>query len=289
MFIELRKRVGSVKSELPSDPSTSDRRKEGQMRYAVRALGWATKIFWILIVFFAVTSVYSALNVRMGFGQPQVFLSSGFMVISVPLFVNNTGLYDLSELNMTVAVMDHNGSLASPSSTFVPSIPRGSSIEKVLNVSMDLGNLTSRLPSYLFDDTVFVVDMSLKLIFAHAIPFQVSMNITIPWGAPFYNFSTGQISYNYLNLTHQEAIIPVSFENHSPYFNVDGSMQVEVYNDNGELLGFGGSDMNVPSHSSYESQVEITVEGSRVTGRGEVRFYFEVSAFSFGPVVIPYG
>ena len=44
------------------------------MRYVVRALGWATKILWILIIVFSVTAVYSALNVRMGFGEFQVFL-----------------------------------------------------------------------------------------------------------------------------------------------------------------------------------------------------------------------
>ena len=259
------------------------------MRYAVRALGWATKIVWILMIFFAATSVYSALNVKMGFGQPQVFLSSGFIIISVPLFVNNTGLYDLSELNMTVAVTDYNESFASTSTTFVPLIPRGSSIETAHNVSMSLDDTTSKLLDYLFNDTVFNLDLSLKLNFAGAIPFQVSTNMTMPWGAPLYNFSIGQISYNFLNLTHQEAIIPISFENHSPYFSLDGFMRVEIYNDNGELLGFSVSDLNVPSHSGYDGQVETIVDVSKVTGSGEVHFYFETSAFSIGPVVMPYG
>ena len=259
------------------------------MRYAARALGWATKILWILIIVFSATAVYSVMNIRMSLGQPQIFPSSGFIVVSVPLFVNNTGLYDLSELNMTVAVMDYNGSLVSTSATFVPSIPRGSSIETAHNVSMSLDDITSKLLDYLFNDTVFNVDLSAKLNFARAIPFQASMNMTIPWGAPLYNFSIGQISYNYLNLTHQELIIPISFENHSPYFGVDGFMQVKIYNDNDELLGFTVSDLNVPSHSSYNSQVEIVVDVSKITGSGEVRFYFEISGLSFGPVVMPYG
>jgi len=259
------------------------------MRYVVRALGWATKIVWILMIFFAATSVYSALNVKMSFGQPQIFPSSECMIISVPLFVNNTGLYDLSELNMTVTVTDCNKSLASPSTTFVPSIPRGSSIETVHNVSMSLDDITSKLPNYLFNDSVFNLGLSLKLNFAHAIPFQVSTNMTMPWGAPLYNFSIGQISYNFLNLTHQEAIIPISFENHSPYFGIDGFMRVEIYNNDGELFGSSVSDLNVPSHSGYDGQVETIVDVSKVTGSGEVHFYFETSAFSIGPLVMPYG
>ena len=259
------------------------------MRYAARALGWATKILWILIIVFSVTSVYSAMNVRIGFGESQVILSKRLVVISIPLFINNTGLYDLSELNITADVMDYNQSLLSTSTTFVPLIPRGSSVETTHNISISLDAITSQAQTYLFNDTVFNVDISAKLNFAHAIPFQVSTNMTMPWEAPLYNFSTGQISYNYLNLTHQEVIIPISFENHSPYFGVDGFIQVEIYNDNDELLGFSVSDLNVPSHSSYDGQVEMIVDVSKITGGGEAHFYFETSAFSFGPVVMPYG
>lgn len=259
------------------------------MRYAVRSLGWATKILWILIIVFSVTAVYSVMNVQISFGESQVFLSDETVTMSIPLFINNTGLYDLSELNITAGVMDYNESLLSTSSTFVPLIQRGSSVETAQNISLGLGDITSEAQIYLFNDTIFNVDLSAKLIFAHAIPFQVSTNLTLPWGAPLYNFSLGQISYNLLNLTHQELIIPISFENHSPYFGVDGFMQVEILNDNNELLGFNTLDLDVPSHSNYDSQVEIVVDVSEVTRSGEVHFYFETSAFSFGPVVMPYG
>lgn len=259
------------------------------MRYAVRALGWATKILLILTIVFSVTCVYSALNVRMGFGQPQAFVSSEFFLISVPLFVNNTGLYDLSEINMTVAVMDYQQSMLSTSTTFVPLIPRGSDLETMHNISMSLEDGASKLLDYLFNDSVFILDISFKLNFAHSIPFEVSTNMSLSWGAPLYNFSIEQVSYNFLNLTHQEAMIPFSFENHSPYFSVDGAMRVEIYNDNDELLGFSMSDLNAQSHSSYIGQAETIVDVSRVTGSGEIHFYFETSVFSAGPVVMPYG
>jgi len=265
------------------------KREERRMRYVVRALGWTTKIFWIFIILFSVTSAYSAMNVRMGFGEPQVSLSSEFVVISIPLFINNSGLYDLSELNVTVDVMDYNGSLLLTSTTFVPLIPRGSSVETAHNVSMSLDDITSKAQIYLFNDTVFNVNMSMKLIFAHAIPLQVSINKTIPWGAPLYNFSVGQISYDPYNVTHQRVIIPLSFENHSPYFGVSGMMRVEMYNDRGEVIASGTSSLDVPSYSKYEGQFELIADILKLTPSGEMHFYFETSAFSFGPVVMPYG
>jgi hypothetical protein len=259
------------------------------MRYAVRALGWATKIFWIFIIAFLVTSVYSAMNVRMSFGEPKLFISSGFVVISVPLSVNNSGLYDLPKLNVTVDVMEYNGSLASTSTTLVPPIPRYSSFETARNVSMSLDDIISKAKIYLFNDTIFNVDMSMKLKFADAIPLQISMNKTIPWGAPIYNFSVGQISYDYYNVTHQRVIIPLSFENHSPYFGVDGTMRVEMYNASHGFIASGTSNLDVPSHSKYEGQVELIVDILKLTPSGEIYFYFETSVFSFGPVVMPYG
>jgi len=259
------------------------------MRYAVRALSWATKILWILIIVFSATAVYSVMNVRMGFGQPQVFLSNDFVVISIPLFVNNTGLYDLSNLNMTVDVMDYNGSLLSTSTTFLPSISRGSSVETAHNISMSLNDIISKAPNYLFNDTPFNVDLSLKLNFAHAIPFRVSTNTTIPWGAPLYNFSIGQISYEYYNLTHHRVIIPLSFENHSPYFGIDGTMRVEFYNNRSEFVSSRTLSLNAPSHSRHDAQVELIVDASKLTKSGRVHFYFETSTFTLGPVVMPYG
>jgi hypothetical protein len=265
------------------------KKEEVRMRYAVRALGWATKIFWIFIILFLATSVYSAMNIRMGFGEPQVFLSRGNMVISIPLFVNNTGLYDLSEFNVTVTLADYNGSLVSTSTTFVPLIPRGSGIKTAHNISISLDDMISRAQIYLFNDTFFNAGISMRLKFARAIPLKASMNKTIPWGAPLYNFSVGQITYNYYNVTHQKLIIPLSFENHSPYFGVNGTMQVEICNASGGLLASGTSSLDVPSHSNYENQVELIADIQKLTLSGEMRFYFNTSMFSFGPLVVPYG
>ncbi|KPV63443.1 MAG: hypothetical protein AOA66_0919 [Candidatus Bathyarchaeota archaeon BA2] len=238
---------------------------------------------------FSATSVYSAMNVRISFGEPQVFLSSGLVVISIPLLINNTGLYDLYELNITVNLVDYNGSLVSTSTTFVPLISRGSSVETAYNISMNLDDITSRAQIYLFNDTIFNMDASMKLNFARVVPLKGSMNTTIPWGAPLYNFSVGQPSYNDHNLTHRRVIIPLSFENHSPYFGVDGMMLAEMYNDRGEVIASRTSSLDAPSHSKYEDRIELIVNDLKLTPSGEMHFYFETSVFSFGPVVMPYG
>lgn len=259
------------------------------MKHAVRALGWTTNILWITIIAFTGTAIYSALNLSMSFGQPQVFFSDSLLIWSFPISVNNTSYYDISELNLTVTLVDHNGSVVSTSTTFVPLIPRSSSIETANNVSLNLNEIIERAPSYLFNDTVFNVNISMGLRYAYVFAFQFSHNTTIDWGAPLYNFSTGGISYQPHNSTYQKAIIPVSFENHSPFLNMTGMIRLEIYNDEDYLIGSGITNINVQSYSLYEDQIEAFVESSRVTEAGSVHLYFETSLFSFGPLVMNYG
>lgn len=260
------------------------------MKHAVRALGWATKIFWIVIIVFTGTAIYSALNLGLSLGQPQVFSSSnGLVVLSFPLFINNTGYYDLSELNATVCLMDDNNSFVSASTTFVPLVPRGSIIKTANNLSLDLNDFIQGAPNYLFNDTVFNVGTSLSLRYAYAFAFEFSQNATIDWGAPLYDFSTGHISYQPHNSTHQKATIPLSFENHSTFFNVTGTMYLEIHNDTNDFVGSRTLNVDVAPHSTYENHIEAFVDSSTLTGSGILYWYFDTSMFSFGPLVMSYG
>jgi len=260
------------------------------MKHALRALGWATKIFWVLIIAFTGTAIYSALNLRISLGQPQVFSSSnGPLVLSLPLLINNTGYYDLSELNATAYLMDDNNSFVSASSTFVPLVPRGSVFSTATNISLDMDDFIQGAPGYLFNDTVFNVDTSLSLRYAYAFAFEFSQNTTIDWGAPLCDFSAGQISHQPHNSTHQKATIPLSFENHSPFFGVTGTIRLEMYNEMNDFMGSGTLFVDVAPHSTYENRVEAFVESSTLTGSGMLCCYFDTSMFSFGPLVMSYG
>jgi len=257
------------------------------MRQAIRALGWATNILWVMIIVFSVTSFYSAMNVfpNVHFGQPQFFSSNGVVVMSLPFSINNTGYYDISELNITTHIMDHKGASISTSTTLVPLIPRGNSAEEKHNVSINVNDITQRGLDYLlFNDSVFNVSMFIALKFAYIIPLQVSTKGTMPWGAPLYNFSIGKISYGLYNLTHYKVVIPLSFENHS-FFSLNGTIRFEVYNGENERLGYGTTSVNVPPNTGCKELVEVIVRGDprEIT---EVRVYLDTSLFSFGPVVI---
>ncbi len=257
------------------------------MRQALRALGWATKVLWILIIVFAATVAYSALNFRMGFGEPQASFSDGVIVMSFPLIINNSGYYPVSDLNLTTRLIDNRGTLISTSTTFLPLITHNSNLEKTHNISLSLNDLN--LTHFLFEDSNFTADLSITMKIARAFSLQTATDMVIPWGAPLYKFSIGEITYR-SNGTHYLGDVPISFENHSPFLSVTGIIRFEVYNNRSEYVGSGEKFVDVPSHSGYGDQIELIIDyPANITANGQARVSFETSMFSFGPMVMPYG
>lgn len=261
------------------------------MKPAVRALSLAIIILWILIIVFSVTAVYSVMKIGIDFGEPQAFPSSNGAVFSLPFFINNSGYYDISKLNVTTRITDYNGTLLTQSNTFVPLVSGGSNVKAVHNVYIDLSEIMPMdYIELFFNDSFFGLDTFVTLNFAHVIPVQISANATIPWGAPFYNVSVGDISILPHNSTHGKVVITVSFENHS-LSDMVGTMQLEIYNDVGELVTSGKTSLNVPSQHDYDEQVDmyLSLGGvSKLTESGKVCLIFETPMFRVERWV-PYG
>lgn len=255
------------------------------MRQSIRALGWATNILWIATAAFMVTSLYSPLKMmlerQIEIGSPQTSFSNGTITMSLPFFVNNTGFYDISDLNVTTSVADYNGTLISTSTTFVQNIPRGENVSKTHRMPMSLKDIISKNLTYLlFNDTTFILNVSIGLKIAHVIPLQVSTNATWDWGAPLYNFPPPYSDIP-CNFTDHKMLIPLSFENHAR-FGVKGTMRLQVYNSQSEIIGSKTVPVNVPSHSKYCPQGDqvIEIDPSKRTETGQVHFLFETSMFT---------
>lgn len=258
------------------------------MRQAIRALGWATNVFWIILLFFTVTVVYSAFQVRVEPPEEDEFYVSsldGTLVMSMPFDITNGGFYDISNFTITTLVKDSSGLLISDSSTTEPLIQRGSNVSIKHNMSISINQMTTENLSYLlFNDSLFDVGIALKLNYASVVPFQISTNFTMPWEAPLNNLTIRNVSVAY-NGTNFVATVPISFENHS-IFSLDGTVRVELVDNMNRVLGSGAASFvpNVPPESSYSVPVEVVV--SDPTNIRTARLYFATSIFSYGPVVI---
>ena len=255
------------------------------MRQAIRALGWAINIFWAILLFFTITSVYSALQIRPGFGEPYTTASGSSMIASLPFYISNGGFYDINNLNVTTLVGDNLGNPISDSSTFVPVIPHGRNVTGTHDMKIDMMNITSnRLSHLLFNDSVLNIDIALKLDYANAVPFKISTNLTMPWGAPMNNLTIGNISVTPYNTTHVRVSVLVNFENHS-FLNLNGAMRLELVNYSNQVVGSGSTDINVPPEGGYGESIEV-LSSSNLANVREARLYFQTSVLNYGPVVI---
>jgi hypothetical protein len=144
---------------------------------------------------------------------------------------------------------------------------------------------TGHLSRLLFNDSELEIEAVVRLLYARVFPFEISLNSSMPWGAPFANLTLGSISITPLNLTHIRARVPLSFENHS-FLALGGTLQLEIVDDANHLVGGGSTVLNAPSNSRFEADVEVLTAGNPADFR-EARLYFQTPFFNYGPLVMP--
>jgi hypothetical protein len=253
------------------------------MNITTRILSISTFILWVIIIFFFATSVYSVMNLKVEAGQVEMVPSGNGISFSLPFSINNEGYYELSDLNLTTRVSDPNGNIIDLTETFIPSIPQESTVNSSHTVSVDITDIMSMdHEALLLEDNEFLIEIFAGLEFAHTVPVDLSLNTTIPWGAPFANFFVGEMSVTQLDETRARLSIPLSFDNHA-VLDISGTLTLEIYNDAEEMITSGMNEIVVPSQGSYRSALSLDadyVELLKLTNSGNIHLIFETTLFS---------
>jgi hypothetical protein len=229
------------------------------------------------------------MQIRMDFqGEPQIATFDGALLMSIPFSIINNGLYDISELNITTFITADNETVMSSSSTFIKKIQRGSIVNKTHDIQVSLADILDKNLTYmLFNDTTLTLDMLVTLKYADTIPLKIISNQTMPWGAPLYNLTIGEISPVSLD----QVNISLSFENHA-FFLLNGTISLELMDKIGNPVGSGTANVFAPPGYEYtiEIPVRITVFPLNPSDIAEVHLWFEMDFFSLEePVVIAVG
>lgn len=259
------------------------------MRIPIRMIGIATTFFWIFLIAFAISAVSSIKDMQLNFGEPQMSaISNNRVQISLPITVGNGGYYNIGYFNMTTEILGSQGQTVTRGSTLIPVIRKGENVTALHNITVDISELMQADQNYLFNDTDLRIYASLGMRLAELIPVQASTNMSMPWGAPLYNFALGTPQYSIYNATHSRVVIPVSFENHA-FFDLAGDLQLRMFNSGGSSVGEGQTSVGVPQGSFFNGQVELYVQMNGVTPQGHFEVSFLSPIFNYGPWVIPYG
>jgi hypothetical protein len=252
-------------------------------------IGIATTFFWIFLIAFFVSAVYSVKDLHFDFGEPQVSVNAdNEVVFSLPVSITNRGFYNIGSFNISTEISDKEGFAITRGSTFIPVIKKNDAVTVTHNMTLDVNDLLQRDQNYLFNDSELKIYEALSMRIADAIPVQASTNFSMPWGAPLYNFSLGEPAYVRYNSTHFRVTVLISFDNHA-FFDLVGDMRIRMYNSTGVRVGKVRTSLEAYANSHYSGFVEFYVSMAGTTSTGRFEVDFSTSTFEYGPLVIPYG
>ncbi|MEM2971781.1 MAG: hypothetical protein QW270_05090 [Candidatus Bathyarchaeia archaeon] len=259
------------------------------MKVPIRVMGMATTFFWMFLIAFFVSAVYSVKDLHFNLGEPQMGLTAdNNIVVSLPITITNDAFYNIGSFSMATEISEKDGFVIANATTFIPIIEKSETVTAARNMTVNFTSLLENNSNFLFNDTELQIYVVVGMKVAEIIPVQASTNLSVPWGAPLYNFMIGEPEYSHFNLTHFLVILPISFENHA-FFDVVGNIQVQMYNNADVLVGFGQTAIDAPQHTLYNGFVEfyIRVDGVTPTGFFEVNVY--TPTFSCESLRFPYG
>lgn len=258
------------------------------MRIPIRMIGIATTFFWIFLLAYLISAVYSVKDLHFDFGEPNISLTDeNQIVFSIPVILKNNGLYSIDFFNVTSKIYDKESFFVAEGSTFIPTIKKGEEVRTTHSITIDCANFLQNHTNYLFEDAELNVYAAVSLRLAEMIPVEASTNLSLPWGAPFYNFSLGEPEITDFNVTHLRLAVPISFENHA-FFDVGGNIQLKVYDEAELLVSQGEIAFEAQKYSSYNGFAEFYVPADEAPSKGRFEVYFATPLFNYGPLVIPY-
>jgi hypothetical protein len=253
------------------------------MKIATSMLTVATILLWVVILFFSVTAVYSVMNVGVNIGEAQMLPTINGIKFSLPFSINNNGYYEIADLNLTTRVTDPHGKFLDLTETLVDSIPQGETVNASHTIEVDLDDILSMDHlTLMLNDSNFTVEIFAGLNFARAVPVQLSTNVSLPWGAPFADFSVGDLSISQHNSSHVEAAIPVSFENHA-IIDITGTLKMEAYSNSDQRIASGVTAISVVSNQNFGDSILLYARAqdeSKLADGGKLHILFETYLFT---------
>jgi hypothetical protein len=258
------------------------------MRVPIRIIGIAASAFWVFLIIFAASAVYSMKDFRVNLGQEQTSTTEdNELLFSFPVSIVNTGLYEIADLNFSKTILDDAGSTIAGGSIYIPVIGQGQTINVTQNVKLNVTDLLQTHQSLLNNDTDLTTNTRLSMLAAGVIPVQASSNSSMQWGAPLYNLTLGAPQLAMFNATYSVVTVPLSFENHA-FFDVSGTVWLRAYSNASELIGQGQTSIQVAQHSPYDGNLEVYAP-SAAGPIVRLEVYFVTTFFNYEQEIAAHG
>ncbi len=258
------------------------------MRLPIRIIGIATSVVWIFLIIFAVSAMYLMQDIQFNLGAPEVTTTpDNGLLLSFPVYVMNTGLYNIANLNLTTDVFNRNGSEVAWGSTLIPIVLHGQAVNTTHTMKLNVTGLLQSDLDLLFNDSTLSVNENVSMSAAEVVPVKASSFLDVPWGAPLSNLAFGTPENSIYNASHLRVVVPVSFENHA-FFNITGTLNARISSSAPNFVSSCQVDLNATQNSPCKMKLEFYVP-IQTTQSIHLEVFFETQFFKYGPVVIDFG
>jgi hypothetical protein len=253
------------------------------MRQSIKILSWTITISALLLALFLITVFYSAsllLNnesVRVGEFQQKIFEED--LILSMPITLNNTGYYDITNFHISTTLKDSEDIVLTQDNLTISQILKGQAESITHNITVSLKDVQSLL----YEDILFKIETSVSFRYAYSLGFNIRMiNMSIPWGAPLYNLQLEEANIVSLNESQIMIEITLNVENHYP-LDINGVLNYKVYNETGASVGSGTEPIVISSGESLTEPFISTIDVSdfqAFTGKGFVEVSLEIPSIT---------
>lgn len=258
------------------------------MKLPIRIIGIATSVVWIFLIIFAVSATYLMQDIQFNLGAPQVTTTpDNALLLSFPVYVMNTGLYNIANLNLTTEVFNRNGSEVAWGSTLIPIVPHGQEVNTTHIMSLNVTELLQSNRDLLFNDSTLSVNENVSMSAAEVVPVTASSFLDVPWGAPLSNLAFGTPETSIYNASHLRVVVPVSFENHA-FFNLTGTLNARISSSVPQFVSSSQVGLNTTQNSPCKMNLEFYVP-IHTAQSIHLEVFFKTQFFKYGPMVIDFG
>jgi hypothetical protein len=208
-------------------------------------------------------SAYSTTGLTLNVFSPSLAqVPDKGLIISTPVIVNNRGIVDLKDLNITTHLCSPIDFTISESSTVIPLVAINQELNFTQNMTIANKNLFANGNFYLFEDQNLTFTILGKANFLGLLPTTLATNTTFLWGAPFHNFTIGNQELKIFNDTNSLLTVQLSFVNHA-YFDLYEILNVTFFDVNHFPLATDQVILNTASLHSYNGELFFLLPSSK--------------------------
>ena len=205
--------------------------------------------------------------------------------MKVPVYFKNQNKFIDIHIPISIAVLNLTTSEEIGSGFILIKASHVSEFKGTAEVFLKLDKIP--LPTIMFNDA----QLKFKVVFKGRMDFfeaKLDRQITYNWSAPIKNLSLGELRFQPKNITHSTIIIPLSFEDSSPFLELSGVIKGEVLDDRGIKLGYiNPQSITITPGSRFSKELQGSVSNEAVSKKSlTIRLIFSTQFGDFVKEVV---